>query len=295
MGASSGDFTGFPKYRFIEDFPKTFEDYEAELEGAKKDVGSPKSIETKNFGTRMLHRIARCKYEKKKDKYVDEETGEEVEKISIEVKEGELGGWIEQYGNLSQSGECWVHPEGIVCGDAMVSGDAEVKDAELGDYAQLTDRAVAKENAVLKEKCKVFGDAVIEKGSEISGEAEVNAVVRESEVKGRAMLFGGRAAEDDKGALIDKSKIEGKSRFTSYFTITECEIKGNAYVDSCEMEKVKMDGTSFATGVVLGPVKLVDCSVSNKSGNYGNEDLIEALTTSGGTRNLGYLAAEFGE
>ena len=49
------------------------------------------------------------------------------------VKEGELGGYVEKEENLSNDGDAWVYGDAEVSGDAWVSGDAEVSgDA---DYA----------------------------------------------------------------------------------------------------------------------------------------------------------------
>ena len=42
------------------------------------------------------------------------------------VKAGDVGGWIEEEGNLSQSGNAWVYGNAKVYGDARVYGDAEV-------------------------------------------------------------------------------------------------------------------------------------------------------------------------
>ena len=44
------------------------------------------------------------------------------------VKAGELGGYIEKEGNLSQYGDAWVYGNARVYGDAQVSGDAWVCD-----------------------------------------------------------------------------------------------------------------------------------------------------------------------
>lgn len=42
------------------------------------------------------------------------------------VKEGELGGWIESEKNLSREGNCWVYGNAWVSGNAQVYGDARV-------------------------------------------------------------------------------------------------------------------------------------------------------------------------
>ena len=42
------------------------------------------------------------------------------------IKEGDLGGWIESEKNLSQYGDAWVGDNATVCGNATVSGNASV-------------------------------------------------------------------------------------------------------------------------------------------------------------------------
>ena len=36
------------------------------------------------------------------------------------VKAGDLGGWVEHEGNLSQDGDCWIYYPAIVCGTAKL-------------------------------------------------------------------------------------------------------------------------------------------------------------------------------
>ena len=43
-----------------------------------------------------------------------------------DVKEGELGGWIENEENLSHEDNCWIYGDSVVYGDSKVSGQAEV-------------------------------------------------------------------------------------------------------------------------------------------------------------------------
>lgn len=43
-----------------------------------------------------------------------------------DVHEGELGGWIESYYNLTQDGNAWVSDNAKVSGHAWVYGDAMV-------------------------------------------------------------------------------------------------------------------------------------------------------------------------
>ena len=48
------------------------------------------------------------------------------------VNEGDLGGWVESEGNLTQEGDCWVFGNAQVSDDARVFGNAQV-----GDNAQV--------------------------------------------------------------------------------------------------------------------------------------------------------------
>ena len=45
------------------------------------------------------------------------------------VKEGEIGGFVESEKNLSQDGNAWIYDDAWVHGNAEVSGDAQVFDA----------------------------------------------------------------------------------------------------------------------------------------------------------------------
>ena len=63
--------------------------------------------ETREFQGRVLHRIRALK-----------DFGS--------VRAGDLGGWVEKEGNLSQLGACWVYENALVCGKARVGGKAQV-------------------------------------------------------------------------------------------------------------------------------------------------------------------------
>lgn len=61
-----------------------------------------------------------------------------------DVKEGDLGGWVESEDNLSQEGECWLYGESKVYERARVSGDAV-----LSGEAEALGCALAFENEVV--------------------------------------------------------------------------------------------------------------------------------------------------
>lgn len=54
------------------------------------------------------------------------------------VKAGDLGGWVEKEGNLSQFGDAWVRVDAVVCGNAKVYDNAFVcGDALVCDNAEV--------------------------------------------------------------------------------------------------------------------------------------------------------------
>ena len=268
------------KYRFVEEFPITKATYRIEME-------SPKTKATKNFGAVELHHIARCVW-----KEVVSEDGTK----SLKLEKGELGGWIEKKSNLSQSGECWVHPNGIVCGDASVTGDAQVKGGEMGERALLRDSSVLDGDAVLKGNCTVFGASRVEGESEVSGNANVRGiVVGKSKVSGNAKVLAyqdgdatvrlgeaiGLSESDNyrsellESQTIKDSTIDGDVQIRGYFNIdnsvvTDKSIVYGRYNGKVEYRGVKtimydglvkdaaVKGNSYVQGVVVGPVTLED-------------------------------------
>ena len=66
------------------------------------------------------------------------------------VKEGDIGGWIEKESNLWHDGNCWVCGYAQVCGaawvyeNALVDGSARVsRDARVSGYARVGGSALA--------------------------------------------------------------------------------------------------------------------------------------------------------
>lgn len=84
----------------------------------------------------------------------------------VKRKNGGLGGWIEHSWNLSQSGDCWIYPDAIVCGSAMVVGNAQVKGGQIGG------------GAIIGGEAEVSGDSYISDGSAIYGKVKDSRVMK---------------------------------------------------------------------------------------------------------------------
>jgi hypothetical protein len=76
-----------------------------------------------------------------------------------DVKEGDLGGWIEKEDNLSQRGEAWIADEAIVYNNARICCNALVSGNDLlYGKAMLSGRAMFTNMASLFGKAYFCGD-----------------------------------------------------------------------------------------------------------------------------------------
>lgn len=79
-----------------------------------------------------------------------------------EVIEGDIGGYIEKAGNLSQKGDAWVFRGARVNGNAKVFGNAQVfGDAWVYGDAQISDDAWVYGNARVSGEVRVSRDAMV--------------------------------------------------------------------------------------------------------------------------------------
>lgn len=245
---------GYFKYRFLEEIRDPISgEYTHEDE-------SPKKKDTGEFGERLLHRIAKIKvrYELVEGKKV------RVESISS------LGGWIESYMNLSQSGDCWVGSNAIVCGGAMVSGDAQVTgNAVVGEGARITEKATVSGRSIVggmsiiygngsvsgEERLAVSGSAVVSgsvsRNASVTGSAKIKGEVSiNAKVGGRAIVYG----KVSKNAVVsDNATIHGEVTDNAYvygntIVLSGGKVKGSAHVDGGVIDGTIEGTASFGTG-----------------------------------------------
>ena len=89
----------------------------------------------------------------KNKKTIKEITLYQIEALKdfLNIKKGDLGGWIEKESNLSHRGDCWVSGSAMVCDNAQVSGCAWVSG-----------------------NARVFGNARVSGNDWVSGSAIIN-------------------------------------------------------------------------------------------------------------------------
>ena len=111
------------------------------------------------------------------------------------VKEGELGGFIEKEENLSHEGNAWVYGDAEVSGNARVFGDARVfgnarvyGDAKVYGDAWVYGDAKVYGDAWVSGDARVYGDAWVSGDAKVSGDADY-ATIKGFGTKFRATTF----------------------------------------------------------------------------------------------------------
>lgn len=130
-----------------------------------------------------------------------------------DVKEGDIGGFVESEENLSQYGDCWVYDSGKVYDDAFVRSNATVREG-----AEVSERAIMCDHSRAMGLSKVKGDAIMTDNSTITGYACVQG--RTKVVGGDTIINGGfhssEVLEEDKSdvepepTLAEKLKEKAK-------------------------------------------------------------------------------------
>ena len=125
------------------------------------------------------------------------------------VKEGDLGGWVEFEENLSQEGNCWIF------GDAKVMGKARVsEDAEVGDHAIISG------NAEVYGKSKIYGDSHIFEHANVYG---LSKIYDNSKIYGNSEVF-------DYALVSGRSFILGNAKVHQYAQCNNVNVYGSADV-----------------------------------------------------------------
>ena len=148
------------------------------------------------------------------------------------VREGELGGYIEKVENLSQDGDAWVYDNAMVYGDAVISGDAVI-------YG----------NARVYRNSWVYGNARVYGNAEVSGDARVYGNAR---VYGDAWVHGDTWTGDNARVYGDaevygNTWVYDNAVISGYAVISgDAVISGNAWVyDNADYATIKGFGTQF--------------------------------------------------
>lgn len=144
------------------------------------------------------------------------------------VKEGDIGGYIESEKNLSHEGNCWVYDNGRVYGNARVYENAEIRDnAEVCDDAEIYGNAVVRLDAQVFQKAKVYGNANVGGKASVAGESLIcdgASVMRTAIIHGKTIVSGDTCVV----GTVSNSNIAGLSWIDG--EIRNCTISGRSTV-----------------------------------------------------------------
>lgn len=160
-----------------------------------------------------------------------------------DVAEGDFGGYVQSYDNLSQTDNCWiyenakvidraaiydnakVHHEAVIKDDAQIFQDAYIGcSAIISDFAIVTDKTTVncnvkiKNNAKIQDMAIVMDKAVIKGNAIINGNAIIcgNAIVsNRSVITGNAVIYGEVNIENTTDVLVI-GPIGSRERYTTF-------------------------------------------------------------------------------
>lgn len=171
-----------------------------------------------------------------------------------DVKEGELGGWIEHENNLSHHLTCWVYDNAMVYGNAKVWYNAKVcENAVVYDKAFICDEALICGNAhvynsaSVYQKASVFADAKVYNNAQVYGRANIYGYAQvydearvwdNAKAAGNARIYN-NAKVYENALITDNSSIHGWCRVHGKIRVkgtVEIYYKANVYSDECILD-----------------------------------------------------------
>jgi predicted acyltransferase (DUF342 family) len=147
---------------------------------------NPKSIFEDDSSDTTSKSISNKKYELTDDTIsIDGKTLYRIKALKSfgDVKEGDLGGYIEKEDNLSHNENCWVYENAEVYGDAWITDYAKVfGNAKVYGYAKVHENAWVYGNAKVYDDAKVHENAWVYGNAKVYGSAWVNYVVNTGDI-----------------------------------------------------------------------------------------------------------------
>lgn len=111
-----------------------------------------------------------------------------IDMPSIDVRAGDIGGWIESESNLSHEGHAWVNREACVFGNARVYNNAAISgNAMVFENARVFDNAYVASNAKVSGNAQVYKAALVYDNARIYGNARVDGYTW---IYGNALVYG---------------------------------------------------------------------------------------------------------
>lgn len=148
------------------------------------------------------------------------------------IRVGDIGGYIESYDNLDQSGNAWIYKNAMVYGNARVYGNAIVGgNAKVYENARIYDSAIVLENAEVRGHTWIYGNSMVGGNAKILSnmcDTPSPNIYGDSRIYGSPVISGKVSIYDNANvhgeAIIDGENVEinGSS-----------DIGGNVNIEGC--------------------------------------------------------------
>jgi carbonic anhydrase/acetyltransferase-like protein (isoleucine patch superfamily) len=158
-----------------------------------------------------------------------------------DVKEGDLGGFIEKEFNLSHDDNCWIYRMAKIFDNACVCDNARVfGKASVHGTAHVYDNAVVCGDAYVYNNAQVFGDASIYGNAQISDTAWISGNAR---VSGYTTMY-------------EKSKISGNCilKINDWTYLYDINLDHGIWIDSCIVDNKKYIISNTLEKLYIGDV-----------------------------------------
>ena len=135
-----------------------------------------------------------------------------------DVKNGDIGGYIQSENNLSQLGDCWIYDNAVVRDNAKIYNNAVIR-----DYARVCDNA------------RIWGDSKILNYGQVYGNAEVcgNAIIRDNtQVYGDAEVCGDAIVCDNANVYHNARVFANAQIYDNAVVVGNAQICGDAIISS---------------------------------------------------------------
>jgi UDP-3-O-[3-hydroxymyristoyl] glucosamine N-acyltransferase len=138
-------------------------------------------------------------------------------KAFADVAEGDLGGWVQSYVNLSQLGSSWIYDEAKCYDWSVVSGDAMLRNhAEAFGHSKVFDRATITNHSKVFDRSKAYGHCSMTDHAKLLQHAQLTggaSIIDFGMAQGRSIIRGNACvhnyAKTSGHAIIDEGARVG--------------------------------------------------------------------------------------
>lgn len=192
------------------------------LKGQNKQIAGSRKLPVKVFKIIALKSFEVLIKGSEKNGYIDK---------TVLVKKDDIGGYIQNESNLSQTDASWVFNTACVLENATLENSAVIEDAMVCDGAKVIDSIVSGWAKVLGvvRKSGLHNNSRVSKDSEVTDSHLYNhtKVDGGSKVQSSKMFHGSRV---NKNSVLINCKLEDQSEVTDNAVCENCHYSGQTFI-----------------------------------------------------------------